>query len=158
MSAAPDFASLGRVLDAIRAAQERRAPEATWQVYRSRLPTYARGAATWRVVRELGDGCAWRGRAGHLRVLETISREADGRVWHHVSVSRRDRCPTWAEVADVKNTFCGADREAYVVLPPAARYVNLHPTCLHLWSCLDGAGAAPDGAILPDFTGGTGSI
>jgi hypothetical protein len=35
---------------------------------------------------------------------------------------------------------------AYAVFPPADRYVNIHPHCLHLWARLDGS------AVLPEFS------
>lgn len=58
---------------------------------------------------------------------------SDGLGWEHVSVSRRDRCPTWDEMCQVKALFW--DEEDCVVQyhPPRADYVNNHPNCLHLW-------------------------
>ena len=58
---------------------------------------------------------------------------ADGLGWEHVSVSRRDRCPTWEEMCQIKALFW--DREDCVVQyhPPESDYVNNHPYCLHLW-------------------------
>jgi hypothetical protein len=55
--------------------------------------------------------------------------------------------PSWEDCRLVKDTFIGRDRRALQILPPASEYVNIHPYCLHLWSCLDGAG-------LPDFRHG----
>ena len=110
---------------------------------------------TWRLVDRRLDGYAWTGPGRHLRVIESTAVELDGHNWHHVSVSRTDRDPTWAELREVKELFVGPDREAYVVLPPASRYVNLHAHALHLWARCD---EADDGAVLPDFTRGGGSI
>jgi hypothetical protein len=78
-----------------------------------------------------------------LRVLETIEKHS-GEEWHHVSASYHNRLPTWEDMREVKETFCGKDREAYMVLPPADRYVNDNSYVLHLWCCLDGP-------VLPDF-------
>lgn len=64
--------------------------------------------------------------------------------WLHVSASYADRLPTWEDMRAVKETFCGTDREAYIVLPPTERYINDHAFVLHLWCCLDGP-------MLPDF-------
>jgi len=61
--------------------------------------------------------------------------------FEHVSVSvRRDadglvakRCPTWDEMAFVKD-LCWSEDEAVVQYhPPKADYVNWHPHVLHLW-------------------------
>lgn len=57
----------------------------------------------------------------------------DGEGWEHVSVSREDHCPTWDEMHWVKNLFF-KDEEAVMQLhPPASKYINQHPYCLHLW-------------------------
>lgn len=79
-----------------------------------------------------------------LLVVCSARVESDGKRWIHVSCSRPNRLPTWQDVRRVKDVFIGKDRRAIQVLPPAAEYVNIHPHCLHLWSCLDGDG-------LPDF-------
>lgn len=58
---------------------------------------------------------------------------SDGMGWEHVSVSRKDRCPTWEEMCQVKAIFW--DEEDCVVQyhPPRSEYVNHHKNCLHLW-------------------------
>jgi hypothetical protein len=58
---------------------------------------------------------------------------SDGEGWEHVSVSLPDRCPTWFEMAQIKDIFW--DNEDCVVQyhPPKSEYVNNHPFCLHLW-------------------------
>lgn len=86
-------------------------------------------------ARKLGDT---------LLVVFSARREADGRRWAHVSLSRPSRLPSWEDVREVKNAFIGRDRRALQVLPPEAEYVNIHAHCLHLWHCLDDDG-------LPDF-------
>lgn len=53
--------------------------------------------------------------------------------WEHVSVSRRDRCPTWAEMCEVKDLFFGEDEWVMQYHPARSDYVNDHPFCLHLW-------------------------
>ena len=70
------------------------------------------------------------------RVLFVIA--SDGMGWEHVSVSLRDRCPTWEEMCRVKNLFW-SDPEDWAVQyhPPAAAYVNNHRFCLHLWRPVD---------------------
>lgn len=63
---------------------------------------------------------------------------SDGAGWEHVSVSKKYECPTWDEMCKVKSLFWN-DPEDWAVQyhPPASRYVNNHPYCLHLWSALD---------------------
>ncbi len=58
---------------------------------------------------------------------------SDRMGWQHVSVSRRDRCPTWDEMCQVKALFWDADDCVVQYHPPEAEYVNNHPFCLHLW-------------------------
>lgn len=58
---------------------------------------------------------------------------SDGAGWQHVSVSRPDRCPTWAEMCEVKDLFFGPDEWVMQFHPAASDYVNTHPFCLHLW-------------------------
>lgn len=63
---------------------------------------------------------------------------SDGEGWEHVSVSKRYECPTWEEMCRVKDLFWD-DPEDWAVQyhPPASRYVNNHPYCLHMWRPLD---------------------
>ena len=53
--------------------------------------------------------------------------------WEHVSVSLRNRCPTWDEMCLVKDIFWRDDECVVQFHPPKSEYVNLHPYCLHLW-------------------------
>lgn len=108
--------------------------------------------ATWTIADMMPDGAKYVSRLLELAAILTCSREDDGRVWLHLSVSHARRIPNWRELGAVKELFLG-DREAYQVLPPKARYVNIHPNVLHLFALLDDGAAA-----LPDFTGGTGSL
>ena len=65
------------------------------------------------------------------RKLKVIA--SDGLGWEHVSVSREDRCPTWAEMNFVKNLFWDDEDCVVQYHPPRSEYVNNHPFCLHLW-------------------------
>ncbi len=58
---------------------------------------------------------------------------SDGLGWDHVSVSLKDRCPTWAEMSYIKHAFFRGDECVMQLHPPEDRYVNHHPFCLHLW-------------------------
>lgn len=51
----------------------------------------------------------------------------------HVSISRRDRYPTWGEIKAIREAFYDADVDVMMVMPKKADYVNLHKNCFHLW-------------------------
>ena len=51
--------------------------------------------------------------------------------WQHVSVSLKDRCPSWNEMCWIKDLFWDKDDAVFQLHPP--EYVNFHPNCLHLW-------------------------
>lgn len=53
--------------------------------------------------------------------------------WEHVSVSRRNRCPNWPEMAAIKSLFFGDGETVMQLHVPASDHVNDHPNCLHLW-------------------------
>lgn len=75
-----------------------------------------------------------------------------GKKWLHVSFSRKSRIPSYDDLLRVKKDFIGEDRKAVMVFPDKDHYVNLHPYCLHLYSCIDG----DDG--LPEFSEAFGTI
>ena len=56
-----------------------------------------------------------------------------GGGWDHVSVSFRDRCPTWDEMCRVKDMFFYPDECCVEYHPAKADYVNICNTCLHIW-------------------------
>lgn len=91
---------------------------------------------------ELDDDASQR-----LMVIVTGTLEDDGKRWLHVSASRPARVPSYRDLCMVKSIFIGDSRKAVQVFAPASEHVNIHPYCLHLWSCLDGDG-------LPDFRSG----
>jgi hypothetical protein len=66
---------------------------------------------------------------------------SDGEGWEHVSVSLRNRCPTWEEMCFIKDMFWGADECVMQLHPVRSEYVNMHSFCLHLWR--------PTGAAIP---------
>ena len=69
-----------------------------------------------------------------LRRAQTVMIIAsEGLGWEHVSVSRKDRCPTWAEMCQVKDLFWEPEDRVVQYHPPQSEYVNDHPFCLHLW-------------------------
>ena len=79
---------------------------------------------------------------GHLLCL--IGRDPDTRAWHLSLSHRRDvldaqghpvpgRLPTWAEVFEARYRFLPDKATMAMILPPRAEYVNLMPTCFHLY-------------------------
>ena len=79
----------------------------------------------------------------NLRVIQEIETH-DGKEWLHTSMSRPDRIPSYQDITAVKDQFIGSARKAIIVLPSREEHVNIHPFCLHLYSCLQEDG-------LPDF-------
>lgn len=56
-----------------------------------------------------------------------------GCAWEHISVSTKNRCPTWGEMAWAKRQFWAADECAIEYHPPERGYVRIHPFVLHIW-------------------------
>ena len=106
----------------------------------------------WTIAEMGEDGGKYVSDALSLAAILSCQVELDGRAWLHLSVSHALRIPKWGELRECKEIFLG-DREAYSIMPPRARYVNIHPHVLHLFALLDSRAVA-----LPDFTRGTGSL
>ena len=53
--------------------------------------------------------------------------------WDHVSVSRKNRCPNWAEMEHVARLFFRTDETAVQFHVPASDHINVHDHCLHWW-------------------------
>lgn len=73
---------------------------------------------------------------------------SDGMGWEHVSVSRRDRCPTWEEMCQIKGIFWDGADCIVQYHPPESEYVNNHPYCLHLWRPMDVALPMPNSMMV----------
>jgi hypothetical protein len=66
--------------------------------------------------------------------LRIIASTGDPEVpWEHVSVSLEKRCPTWDEMAYVKDLFWLSSETVMQLHVPQAEHKNLHPFTLHLW-------------------------
>ena len=60
-----------------------------------------------------------------------------GGGWDHVSMSFKNRVPTWDEMCWLKDAFF-EDEEVVIQFHPAKKdYINCHPYCLHLWKKKD---------------------
>lgn len=86
-----------------------------------------------------------------LQVVVSEAKEMDGKTWRHVSLSRRSRTPSYADMVLCKRLFIGNHRKAIQVFPAVSEHVNTNPFYLHLWSCMDKD-------TLPDFSRGADSI
>jgi hypothetical protein len=63
--------------------------------------------------------------------LAVIASGSDG--WDHVSVSRKNRCPSWLEMEQIKHLFFKSTETAMQLHVPVSDHINNAPTCLHLW-------------------------
>jgi hypothetical protein len=82
-----------------------------------------------------GNNGAFEVTLNHGQKLRVIASDMFG--WEHVSVSRKDRCPTWDEMCQVKDLFWGPEDAVMQLHPKESEYVNNHPYCLHLWRPVD---------------------
>lgn len=58
---------------------------------------------------------------------------ARGGGWDHVSVSAKDRCPTWTELEAVARMFFKEHEAAMQLHVPEKDHINHHPFVLHWW-------------------------
>lgn len=93
----------------------------------------------------------WCTRDGELSVIYSYAKYPDNKYWIHLSMTRRSSMPAYDDLAYLKRVWLGPSARAVMVFPPEVEKVNIHPRCLHLFSCL-----VDDG--LPDFTMGSGSL
>ncbi len=59
--------------------------------------------------------------------------------WDHVSVSRKNRTPTWGEMEQVKRLFFRDDEVAMQLHVTPKDHISVHPHCLHIWRPVDQA-------------------
>ena len=80
-------------------------------------------------------------RNGNIRDLnpEEPSRYTGMAAWDHVSVSRKNRVPNWAEMSHVHRLFFRDDEVAMQLHVPISQHINCHPFVLHLWRPHEGA-------------------
>lgn len=71
----------------------------------------------------------------------------DGKKWLHISFAKPDAMPTYYDIQRVKENYLGKDRKAIMVFPEEKNHVNIHPYCLHLFTCI-----SPGGDGLPEFS------
>lgn len=102
---------------------------------------------SWTQIEEYADPVAgvWSCRSG-LYVLADITKKDDGKLWLHVSFSRKSRIPCYQDITQIKDLFM-RDLVAIQIFPRPENHVNIHPNCLHLWAC-------EDQALIPEMSKG----
>lgn len=81
-----------------------------------------------------GDPFGWFMVPSPIKPAQMMAVQADGQTdWEHISVSLRNRCPTWEEMCYLKDLFWEAEDTVVQYHPPKSEYVNLAKNCLHLW-------------------------
>lgn len=71
--------------------------------------------------------------AFYIPVRGLIIIASNGGDWEHVSVSLKDRCPTWDEMEWVKRKLWSDDDTVMQLHVPVSEHKNFHQYCLHLW-------------------------
>lgn len=68
-----------------------------------------------------------------LKIICADGKDEAAEMFEHVSVSARNRTPTWGEMQWVKEQFWEDHEVCFQVHPSKSQYVNHHPYCLHIW-------------------------
>lgn len=89
----------------------------------------------WICGESMANACWYQSRQG-LRVLVEVE-EQDKELWLHMSMSRKDRLPNYADMVEAKSIFIGDERRAFHFFPKKSEHYNLHPFCLHLYSPIE---------------------
>lgn len=88
---------------------------------------------------DLGAWVRLDGDKNPLRALVSVDLYdcAGGGHWLHLSVSRANRLPTWADLVLVREELGYEDLSFVQLLPPRRAWINVHSYCLHLMCRLD---------------------
>lgn len=110
----------------------------------------------WTRLSDVGDMRCYEAAVPDGELHAVITREPEG--WH-LSVSFRPlrgaplRLPSWDELKDARYRFVPDRAHMAALLPPRAEWVDIHPTCLHLWEIPDHAAEAPTEAPTQEHDG-----
>jgi len=70
---------------------------------------------------------------GVFRIFEMLVIASADAGWDHVSVSRKDKIPTWDNMQHIKNIFFKDDEVAMQLHVPKKDHISNFNNCLHLW-------------------------
>lgn len=84
-----------------------------------------------------------------LKLIVSDGTLPEAKGWEHVSVSLKERTPTWGEMCFVKNLCWHEDETVVQFHPKQSAYVTHHPNCLHLWRHKSGHGLPPTILVGP---------
>jgi hypothetical protein len=97
----------------------------------------------WHYFADVCNGKGYQAEVPDGTLIAILSQDMagkDGRLLWHLSVSFRDRndqysrCPTWDELKVAFYQLVRPDIPFVLIFPKrSARYVDIHPTTLHLW-------------------------
>jgi hypothetical protein len=101
---------------------------------------------------------------GELLVIVDCQDVCEERPQWHLSISHRKpnllnahggplpgRIPSWEEIREARYRFVPDEVNMAMMLPPKRLYVNIHPTCMHLWEI-------PVRYASQDFAGAKGNV
>lgn len=57
--------------------------------------------------------------------------------WEHLSVSHKNKIPSWQTMEEMKRIFWKDDEDAFQYHPIMDHYINNAPYCLHIWRPLE---------------------
>ena len=107
-----------------------------WEIYRRPDPL------TGTDLGDISNGCLV-----FPKVRKTII-FSNGGGWEHVSISFQNRCPTWAEMEDVKRRMWEPEDTVMQLHVAATEHRNFHAYCLHLWRPLNAQIPLPPGIFV----------
>jgi len=102
------------------------------------LPLLRFDGNEWRLTDSMANGIRALSSDGIKVIAEVEMQLHDATLdpWIHVSFSREDRMPDYADMKRVKDRFIGKKRKAIMVMPPESEHYNFHKHCLHWFSPL----------------------
>lgn len=68
--------------------------------------------------------------------------------WDHVSVSHKDKIPSWETMEKIRRMFFTDEETVVQIHPPIKDYVNTHPFVLHLWRKTDAEHPLPPRELI----------
>lgn len=97
------------------------------------IPKGQREAGALLQLKQTGTKMFDKGPCQVLVSIEPRPKMAPGRPYWHLSISCRDRYPTWEEIKDARYSLLPMGLTFAQILPPMNEYTNIHPNCFHLW-------------------------